>query len=398
MLCTEKKGALHWPTGGLGPLEPSRRYPFLNSAQRGIMRGLMALDTLDPDDPTSDGSRWDEMRTRGPADALIGYWMAWVFITGGCALASFTVLNVIFRRERLWSQPFNRFIVALCIPDFLFSFFCVFSCLANSINGEWFGGNAACQWQAFYCMFGLTASIWMNVVITKDLHRMALCCSKMTKFTPITLQQQSRQVGCVYSFSGFFSLLIGPGNEWVGGPLPARVNAQRGLACLPIEYSVESTLFMWLFTINVMLVIPLALIVNYFFRAYRLLWVNSTGQSAVDKQTNKGMFVFFARLFVVFAVMWVPTIVFMWTFVFTGASGAAIAFLSASWGHLQGFVSAYLYIKKDDIKDELLPMLPAACGGRVRVSTGTVASVSVLSEAGNDTKISVAPAKVLADA
>ena len=169
-------------------------------------------------------------------------------------MASFTVLFVIIRRERLWCQPFNRFIVALCVPDFLFSFFCIFSCFANAVNGEWFGGNAACQWQAFYCMFGLMASIWMNVVITRDLHRMALSCSKMTQYTPITLKNQAQQVGAVYAFSMSFSLLIGSGNEWVGGPLPARVNAQRGLACLPIEYSVPSTYFMWFFTINVMLV------------------------------------------------------------------------------------------------------------------------------------------------
>ena len=99
--------------------------------------------------------------------------------------------------------------------------------------------------------------------------------------------------------------------------------------------------------------IPLALIINYFVRAYRLLWVlESESANTKERATNKRMFMFFLRLFVVFAVMWVPTITFMWVLVVSGATGAAIGFLAGSWGHLQGLVSACLYMRRIDIKAE----------------------------------------------
>ena len=83
---------------------------------------------------------------------------------------------------------------------------------------------------------------------------MAVCCSQMMKFRPIELQEQNKQIVAVYLGSAVFSLVIGAVNDWVGSPLPAIVNAQRGLACMPMEYNLPSTLFMWLFTINLMLV------------------------------------------------------------------------------------------------------------------------------------------------
>jgi hypothetical protein len=61
---------------------------------------------------------------------------------------------------------------------------------------------------------------------------------------------------------------------------------------------------------------------------------------------------FFARLLVVFLVMWVPSLFMIWVF---GYQSGLTAFIGGSWSHLQGLVSAVFYLHKEDIFSEVSP-------------------------------------------
>ena len=62
-----------------------------------------------------------------------------------------------------------------CVPDFIF-----FNILNLFVLRQC--GERRVVWRKCR-VFGLAASIWMNVDITRDLHRIALSCSKMAQFT-----------------------------------------------------------------------------------------------------------------------------------------------------------------------------------------------------------------------
>ena len=149
----------------------------------------MVLRTVEPDSEEADGTRWSIMRTELPPDVLRNYWHAWVVGSWVSASASLFVIGVICSRPRLRSQAFNVFVVGLCIPDAVFSSMCGVTCLLNYRAGEYYGGTAMCDWQSLYCVFGFAASIWMNVVVTRELHRMALCTHAMKTYHPLPVRE-----------------------------------------------------------------------------------------------------------------------------------------------------------------------------------------------------------------
>ena len=177
----------------------------------------MVLRTIAHDSEEADGTRWSVMVTRMPPETMRVYWLIWMFVALLSSAASFVVIAVIARRPRLHSQPFNMFVVGLVIPDFVFSFSCSITCLLNYLNGGWFGGTRACDWQSLYCVFGFSASIWMNVVVTKELHRMALCTHAMRTYHPLPAREVGRRIGLVYAAALALGLATGPINAVLPG-------------------------------------------------------------------------------------------------------------------------------------------------------------------------------------
>lgn len=162
-------------------------------------------------------------------------WLAWVF---GCVISGTASALVIFHicsHKKLRRTQFNRFVVALAIPDSIFSLLCAISCLGNYINGSWAGGNINCEIQSVYCTFGMAASIFVNVAVVRELHRMGKCSINMKRYKPLTWPQFRNLVGGIYAFALSLSLMtLVPG-------LPFKANAMRGLACLPTEYDMASS-------------------------------------------------------------------------------------------------------------------------------------------------------------
>ncbi|CAE8694890.1 unnamed protein product [Polarella glacialis] len=87
------------------------------------------------------------------------------------------------------------------------------TCALNFTHGSWYGGTAHCHFQSLYVMFGITASIWMNAVIARQIYRMADCAARHEVYVAPTSHDVMKHVLVVYSFA----LVIAPGPMGQGG-------------------------------------------------------------------------------------------------------------------------------------------------------------------------------------
>jgi len=319
----------------------------------------MPVHALHPSDPAADGSRWAEMRTSLPAEWLHRYWITWAFTAEAAALASAVVIASILCSRSLRSQAFNKMIVGLAIPDFVFSFICGIACALNAHNHSYFGGDSACNLQSVYVIFGFAGSMWMNSLIAYELRRLATSLGQGEAYLPPSGGAVVVRILCIYLLSLFIALLV------VIPGVPAEAGSHRGLACLPMEYDVKSTIFHWTVTMNLMLVVPLVIILWNFWQAYK-----SSPLSMKSNNVDRAVFVFFARLMALFVFMWVPSGFLIWMVPLS----QHIAYYGGLLSHAQGFVSSFLYMMKPDINAKLRSHL-ASAGARLgwRRDAGRVA-------------------------
>lgn len=302
------------------------------------------LSALDPSDPRADGSRYALMRTTaGNREEMIFYYTGWVIVSVVPALASLFVILLILCKPRIRASMHNKFIVGLAFPDFFFSANCVYVCWQHAVHGEFYGGVTMCEWQSFFCIFGFVASIWMNVVITGELYRLAVCTAARRQYRPLNSWSIAKRISAVYLLAATLSASI-----WFGGPW-ARAGVQRGLACLPMPANVGQEVYFWLVTVTLMLGVPLLTIGYFLYKVHSLLLRGEDGKKG--HVADREIFVFFVRLLTVLVGMWLPTALLIWLFVFDAT--VAIQWLGGVVSHMQGFVSAMLVLRKRDIRSEL---------------------------------------------
>ena len=251
----------------------------------------------------------------------------------------------------------NQFIVGLAVPDFLFSSACGHTCLLSALHHGYYGGPSMCQWQALYAMFGFTASIWMNVVVSHELHRLAMCTKAARTYKPHSIGRTWVIISIVY----IYSLLLSFSTIWFG--LPIMPGSHRGLPCLPMASSARSELFFWSIFMPLLFTLPLVISVVLLYRVHRVVmkvmirrnqFSSITGRVSVKSLSgargggvspggrtrvllpvvtgilrrlssssrfatsrsrlyaNRDLLKFFARLFIVFVFMWLPCMVFIW--------------------------------------------------------------------------------------
>ncbi|CAE8708287.1 unnamed protein product, partial [Polarella glacialis] len=299
----------------------------------------MPLSPLHPSDPAADGSRWASMRTTLPEEWLIRYWFAWSIVAEAAALACAVVIVIICRSPKLRSQTFNKFVVFLALPDFVYSFLCGITCLLHALHGSWFGGDFMCNFQSFYGTFGIAASNWMNSLIAYELWRLASALAKAESYSQPSNRAIAGRIAGVNLFSGLLaSVVVVPG-------LPMEVGAHSGLICLPMEYDLPSAMLHVAFTQFPVFWLPLLFIGWNFWRAYRVLAPNKAALNTVDR----AIFVFFGRLLAVIVIFWCPSAVFLTIFPTNGH----LKFYALLIGHFQALVSACFYMQKSDINAEL---------------------------------------------
>jgi succinate dehydrogenase/fumarate reductase cytochrome b subunit len=113
-----------------------------------------------------------------------------------------------------------------------------------------------------------------------------------------------------------------------------------GAACLPMDYSIDSTLFFYCFFFPLLFGVPL-LFVGY--AAYQI-WKNDLLPPMGRRRT---LAIYFFRLAAVFLIMWLPGLFFL--FVAGAWVHPWVEWAGGLWSHLQCGVSAGVSLMKPDI-------------------------------------------------
>ncbi|KAG8470856.1 hypothetical protein KFE25_009277 [Diacronema lutheri] len=357
-------------------------------------------------------ARWLLIRAPLPDAIRVEYWRAWVFITAASSVASILVIALVLSRRRLREQPFNHFIVGLVVPDLIFSFACIFTCAKHVGYGDmWDGhGHYWCDLQSGYTLFGAVGSMWVNVLITREVSRLAACTRDMVTFKPTPIREIWKGLCLLFSATALFSAFV-VFTYRVFPSFPSRSHAVRGLNCMPVEYDLPSRAFFYGVTMNVALFLPLALIGWFALR----IWADTVHDDALEQgraqrriggdvarmisrvvamrrrshdvvasgepqstthdawpaavpltvsvQAVAALTAYFMRLLLVIGVMWSPFFLIWMVQVPYYMLGGHLTWFSGSWAHLQGLVSAIVYLRKNDMRDELQLIISGGAGG-----------------------------------
>ena len=131
----------------------------------------MPLDTLMQSSLKLTASRYDWLRASPDMGFAGSVWRMWTVVSWLAAAATSLVIIGVLRSKSARRNSFNLYIAALCLPDFIFSFFCTFTCLLSALSGHYYGGARGCAWQSFYVVFGFAGSMWMQAVIAIEIRR-----------------------------------------------------------------------------------------------------------------------------------------------------------------------------------------------------------------------------------
>ena len=247
-------------------------------------------------------SRYEWNRARPEPAMLQVVWGTWMYAAAAAAFASSVIIVGILHSKKARENVFNLLIVFLCLPDFVFSFLCCFTC-AFSWSAEKFspiGGAMGCEWQSFYVMFGFTGSMWMQVVIAAELRQVLRCSHGQRVYMQPSLKHVLRRAGAVYAGSLFIASWV-----FISG-LPMQVDTASGMACLPLPYDELSEVFLWTVIVACAAFLPL-------FRIFFLAWdVFSHGYHRELYGATRELLIFFVHVLGVYLVMWLPSVFTIW--------------------------------------------------------------------------------------
>eukprot|EP00929_Paragymnodinium_shiwhaense_P031937 TRINITY_DN17787_c0_g2_i1.p1 TRINITY_DN17787_c0_g2~~TRINITY_DN17787_c0_g2_i1.p1 ORF type:complete len:598 (+),score=44.02 TRINITY_DN17787_c0_g2_i1:188-1981(+) len=281
-----------------------------------------------------------QFRTHLPLSTLRMWWTIWGAIASVAVAAILLVIYVILSSPTLRRTHFNKLIIALALPDLLFSAACFSTCGLHSWNGGWFGGHLQCDIQAVYVVFGAAASVWMNVILASETRRLASCAAKLQAFVPLSNADVVKQVGIAYVIAAVVT---------AGFTVHLDTTPVYGLACLPLPRDLKSQIMFWTIIVPCLLAVPLARIFYLAWQTYKVFphGFSAPSNTLEAQQLSEVLRVFYRSLAVLLG-FWAPSFTFMWVISEPNAAG-----IGGIASHLQGFVSALLYMQKADIRQEL---------------------------------------------
>lgn len=265
----------------------------------------------------------------------------WSVTAGIVSISCNLLILSIIRSKRVRGRTFNIYILFITIPDSIFSSLCMMTCISNIINGGSYESHTMCQFQAWYCVFGWSANMWMNVAIAHKLLSLLNAIKMGRRFIKPPTREVYSTVLLVYLYAAFLS-------SWtLVGFIPIKARPIVGLACLPGEYDHTSSFFFWIVYIPLLFVLPLIYILLVIVHIFRNDLLPSHGN-------GRYLAVFFTRLLVVFVVMWLPSIILIYGY---SSKNYWAAIIGGAWSHLQGVVSAILCLRKPDIGESFCHFL-----------------------------------------
>jgi hypothetical protein len=282
-------------------------------------------------------TRYEKMMAAPSDEDLTKYWTAWsatLFFVGIFAVVVF--LGIVSSR-RTRDNPFNLYLLYLLVPDIVFSLSCAVTCLLNAVNGEYWS-TWMCNFQQWYCVFGIGGSMWLNAVIAYQIHTMLRLSHNRRRYRPPTRKQVTMHSLVVYLYTGFLGTWGLTDNE----KFPYYAGSASGFACLPREIDTRTSIFFWLCFFPLFAGIPIVYVAYVSYNVFMRKLLPPSGKRRL-------LAIYFFRLISAFWIMWIPTLVIL--FVVTTGVPTSVLFAGGTWSHLQGAVSAGLSLMKPDIKD-----------------------------------------------
>ena len=309
-------------------------------------------------------TRYDQI-VAAPSDSdLVIMWSLWAGISFVVSAFVFVVLLSIVRSKRVRKNPFNMYLIYVMIPDLVVSLPCAFTCMLNAIKGMYWSAPM-CKFQTIYLIWGITANAWMNAVIARQVSLLLRSSSEMRKYQSPTHCRITSQALMVYAWSLLMAFSTFPGyyyNDW-----PHKTAAISGMGCLALEHDRNSSLVFYLLYLPAVAFIPF----GYVLYVCWDIWKNNRLPPRGRRRT---LAVYFFRIILAFAVMWMPYFILMFM------AGVWIhswgLWAAGTWGHLQGLVSACVSLMKPDIYRAVQEFLHCRGQGTGRPKLGRSSVIS----------------------
>ena len=296
------------------------------------IRGRPPLRTWDLD---SNSTRYERIVAAPSDHDLRIMWSIWAGVTFLVALFTLSIFVSILSSRKVRRNEFNNYLIYLMIPDFIFSLCCGVTCTMNAIHGKYWA-SWMCDFQQFYCIFGIGSNSWLNAVVMHQLYKMMQSAHHFRHYYPPSRIQIAKQAISVYLFLAF----LGSWGFVRNKHFPYHHGAMSGLACLPIEGDRASAFMFWFGFFPFFALIPVMYVLYASFQVYY--------HGLLPKRGNRrSLTIYFLRLMVVFYVMWLPTFAIL--FFFGSLLPPWAHWSGGTWSHLQGAVSAGVCLWKPDI-------------------------------------------------
>ena len=279
-------------------------------------------------------TRYDHLLAAPSDEELTRYWTAWAVIStlGGLFVAVFLIGIVLSRNVR--KRAFNLYLIYLMIPDAVYSILCGIVCLCHAVNKSQVA--SLCNFQQMFVVWGVGSNMWLNAAVSYQLHSMLRGSNNLRKFSVPDCAFVTKQALSIYAFT----LFLGTWGLIESPKFPHYVASTSGLACLPVEHDLKSSIFFWVVFFPLFGGIPMIYIQYVCYDIWRKKLMPPTGKRRL-------LAVYFGRIVLVFVLMWVPYMILV--FMFATWMPTWVHFYGGTLSHLQGAVSASLCLFKPDI-------------------------------------------------
>mmetsp|Transcript_14766 Transcript_14766/g.42493 ORF Transcript_14766/g.42493 Transcript_14766/m.42493 type:complete len:374 (-) Transcript_14766:1132-2253(-) len=279
-------------------------------------------------------TRFDHLTAAPSSQQQLIVWITWSALAGLVGVCTIIFFLGIITSRKVRNRSFNVYVLFITFPGILFSVACSITCGLNAATGRYYS-ERMCSFQSFYVVFSFTSIAWLNAAIIHQVHAMLKSSNNHRRYTPPETKTVCFQAFMIYLYASIIASL-----SFFRTSVHHHSDA-RGLACLPIERDVPSSLFFWLCFFWLMIGVPLVYVVYVWFDVQR-------NKLVPPGEKTKSVIIFF-RLLAVFVGMWLPTIIAIYL---AGAiDGPWLAFAGGTLSHLQPLASAWVVMAKHDIRE-----------------------------------------------
>jgi len=172
-------------------------------------------------------------------------------VNGIVMIVSFLLILGILRSKKVRSNAFHLYLLFMAIPDFIAALLCFVTCMMNASQSSYYS-EWMCQFQSFYLTSTYAANTWINAVIVHEVYKLIRFSHGRRRYFPPTRRQVFLRVSIVYAYGIFWGLMasVVPG-------LPVKPAPFYGLVCIPMEYDLSSTIFIYMAYVPGIMVLPL---------------------------------------------------------------------------------------------------------------------------------------------